>query len=958
MKHTILALLSLFLSGMVSAQTIHTFVGSGNWNDNSNWSPQSVPGPNDRAVFNAQSGNCIVNVQTEVKSIRAFGYSGIITLDQDLIVRGDWSSFSDARFTGGGTIEAGSSGSLQFSGMNRIQYSNFTINVPITFAPSPNANPRDHMTNRLDLAYSTFNNTCLFEVSKSDDAISPGYNTFNGPVTFVQFGSGTLVLQNGAFGNQPAGFPNADVFNSTSTFVMAGTGSGTFHIGRNGSDFNDEVTIERVGLGIMEVGENEDVTASGNLQFNTIDAAGLRICPTNTNSQPFFILDGTNQTLTNASLSTVSVTIDHLEVAATGTSTTDLVGNWLIGNHAHFQNGWINSTSNFLLSFANGAKSTGGNDQSYAFGRVRKIGNNDFVFPIGPDPSVEQNYQPIQMVDFGNSMTNNSIVIGEYHNSAFNTGCSQGLGIDAVSDCEWWYLSGAKDYQVSIDFDDPGVCYSIANPENARVVEWDGFEWIDRGNETSGGGVNAHVKSAGTPIVTGILTLGYRNADYDQDCAGPVGAGTQIQHIERIQPTPVRAMFVSNSWGSTSSGNPHEIIGDISRETALLNWAKDHQFNHLILYGVAGMFPDANNISTTNAQSLVGFIERAHDECITISLNAVSDDVIERYKALHAHIAGLSNDNFDAILYENEYWHYDVVDCAQGTAGALSPFADEPHCNYTAAPWAATLQDLFEWCNEEGVVCEVYWDDAPSSSPDPQAEVDHMVEYSHRQHLVYYRDDPYTPSPNIFLDDDHRITLLGNTSASRDPNIVMLFHGGGDFMESHLQNYIANNTGLGNVPDYTSALQSPYFQALYCEEGYFFHVALGNNSPLGSKVSEVNFVGYNWFTFQNVFNAAGGSYMAQNINEGQEEENMTLSSADIAPEKNGTTIYPNPTAGTFSINAGNTAIKLVTVYTTTGQQVLSTSESQDIDISLLSPGIYIVQIDGNDFSTKQQLVVK
>ncbi|HCQ13958.1 MAG TPA: hypothetical protein DIU01_11955 [Flavobacterium sp.] len=68
-------------------------------------------------------------------------------------------------------------------------------------------------------------------------------------------------------------------------------------------------------------------------------------------------------------------------------------------------------------------------------------------------------------------------------------------------------------------------------------------------------------------------------------------------------------------------------------------------------------------------------------------------------------------------------------------------------------------------------------------------------------------------------------------------------------------------------------------------------------------------------------------------------------------------LYPNPTSDNFTIEMDSN-IKSVEIYSLQGQKVL-TSKLKDVDVSNLSKGIYLVQIeDENNNMSTQKLIVK
>jgi carboxyl-terminal processing protease len=77
-----------------------------------------------------------------------------------------------------------------------------------------------------------------------------------------------------------------------------------------------------------------------------------------------------------------------------------------------------------------------------------------------------------------------------------------------------------------------------------------------------------------------------------------------------------------------------------------------------------------------------------------------------------------------------------------------------------------------------------------------------------------------------------------------------------------------------------------------------------------------------------------------------------LSTEEVIQVMNEDVIYPNPTTNTFSIKAGDNNSSTIKIYSLTGQLILETKETQNINIATLSAGTYLVQVaDGNNLST-------
>ena len=82
----------------------------------------------------------------------------------------------------------------------------------------------------------------------------------------------------------------------------------------------------------------------------------------------------------------------------------------------------------------------------------------------------------------------------------------------------------------------------------------------------------------------------------------------------------------------------------------------------------------------------------------------------------------------------------------------------------------------------------------------------------------------------------------------------------------------------------------------------------------------------------------------------------TLSVASNNLEK--VSIYPNPAKNTLQINAGNASINSVTITSLEGKQVLKTANTNQVDVSNLAAGIYLVKVSGEHFETVKKVIIE
>ncbi|MFY8097697.1 MAG: T9SS type A sorting domain-containing protein, partial [Flavobacterium sp.] len=84
--------------------------------------------------------------------------------------------------------------------------------------------------------------------------------------------------------------------------------------------------------------------------------------------------------------------------------------------------------------------------------------------------------------------------------------------------------------------------------------------------------------------------------------------------------------------------------------------------------------------------------------------------------------------------------------------------------------------------------------------------------------------------------------------------------------------------------------------------------------------------------------------------------NNTLSTSDFDQNNLEVALYPNPVQDILNINVDN-AIKSVEIYNIQGQKVLN-STSNEVDMSSLNSGIYLVKITDENNSIATKKVVK
>lgn len=74
----------------------------------------------------------------------------------------------------------------------------------------------------------------------------------------------------------------------------------------------------------------------------------------------------------------------------------------------------------------------------------------------------------------------------------------------------------------------------------------------------------------------------------------------------------------------------------------------------------------------------------------------------------------------------------------------------------------------------------------------------------------------------------------------------------------------------------------------------------------------------------------------------------------------GLSVYPNPSSnGKIYITSKSSTDKQVTIFDVLGKKVLQTQlTSKELNISTLSPGVYIIKIEEGDASATRKLIVR
>lgn len=186
--------------------------------------------------------------------------------------------------------------------------------------------------------------------------------------------------------------------------------------------------------GTIKIGSTVGITtagATGNVQTTS------RTYPTTAN----YTYSGTSsQVMGNGYPNSITgtLTINNTGSTSDNVVTLDNVRAIANGGSASFVDGILNTNSN-LLTFNSGATVLGTpSDLSYVDGPVKKIGKEDFTFPVGDSAS---GYHPCGIDNTAGAITD-SYTAQYYRKTPYTLGSMMtGVGLYGISNCEYWQIT-------------------------------------------------------------------------------------------------------------------------------------------------------------------------------------------------------------------------------------------------------------------------------------------------------------------------------------------------------------------------------------------------------------------------------------------------------------------------------------------------------------------------------------
>ncbi len=535
MKANFLSLVITFTFCFISIHAMgqKTWIGGNSlnsWADASNWSPTGVPGPTDDVVFNASSvNNCnIIGLTINVNSITIDATftnsisqsSSAVTVASDFIQHGgnyglNSIVFNNSFIVNGNFTLTGGTFSGGFTDVNTVTIANTMTISGGTF--EQNVSPistTDFIQNggvfdggNRDIAVNgnfELENTSTFTSTSSTLTIQDAFNVLNPDPTF-NHNSGTVEFV-GSGTSTVLSFIDLDFNNVVSAKT---TSSGLLLFLPLTSQFiniEGDLSINngRVSGGASMNGNTSAVSISSSFPDVWLSGGRLRFRGDGSPSTQSLVITGTNYGCIDA------------EIIING----DLVVNFnsdVIADNSNIrlENGAIHTTN--LLTIGDGVfiLTQPGNTEDYIQGRIRKIGQTPFTFPVGHSSlPASQRYQPISISDPGTNPTDaftaEFIPSAPSNPNTFATQAGIGNQLVKVFGTGYWSLertSGTATPDVRLSWNGNLTIPSGAGlTSNLVVAGWNGTAWENHGqtnfsgDETTGEITNA--SSAVAPITS------------------------------------------------------------------------------------------------------------------------------------------------------------------------------------------------------------------------------------------------------------------------------------------------------------------------------------------------------------------------------------------------------------------------------------------------------------------------
>lgn len=488
-------MLSALLSVCVYSEAgIITWDGGGSdgqWNTASNWSGNIIPVAGDDVILDNSvvTGSYVVSLPAGAVSvtinsliITASGTNTIrviLPISSTIVPGLDITGTGDVLVLNNGAIlqnSSGASSGLAISVSNALgvfRINNGGLYIHNTF--------RQHalLLDKLSAAPGTENGTIEFDVPTTASLVISLAGT-----TGRTFGNLILsAVASGGARTYTSSGSNSCIINGDFTINSGVTFSSGFS-----ADFIVKGNLNQQAASVYSIQNSTDnnfVKIQGNINSQgeiTVTGTGL----------PVLELNGT----TNQNINIAGTITNSVEVKVNNPAGATLQSALTLPYRLNLTNGKITTSLANMLTLADNAVTAGASSLSFVEGPLRKVGDDNFIFPVG----VGSIYAPVTITNVSGGNTSD-IFTAEYKRNNPQTvrGPAVEPGMDHVSYVEYWTLTrdaGTAVKKVALAVTPTSFCKSLAT---TYVSRWNGALWTSEGS--TNGGVTLF-----PPYETGTIT--------------------------------------------------------------------------------------------------------------------------------------------------------------------------------------------------------------------------------------------------------------------------------------------------------------------------------------------------------------------------------------------------------------------------------------------------------------------
>lgn len=471
MRRFLLVILTLFSLPEIHAGTVRWDNGAANalWSDPNNWDTNILPAPGDDVILdNTFAGSYFVflpdgNVSISIRSLTinpSAGNNIYVVLPAAnisptaLLITGPGESFliNDGGYfqNSSGAVAASTAVSVDPASFLRINNGGMYVHNSATAHAA--------LVARLSAVAGTESGVFVFDVpAVSNYTISLSGITY-GALELSASASGGFITYS-ASGANPAHINDDLLIGDNVTLGIIMSADLTIH---------DTCTLNTGAVFNLQggVANNKVRVMGGLISDGTITESGIRT--------PELELCGTiNQpirfTVNGIMMQNVILNMNNAAGATLETAVT-------LPYRLVLTSGKITTTAINILTIDYLATATGGSTTSFVEGPMKKIGDENFTFPIG----IGSIYAPITISDATGAAIDNEF-IAEYKRAnpqtSFPFGPGLGAGLNHISYVEYWTLeqpAGSSSRNVTLDVHHESFCKELLN---TYITRWDGFAW-------------------------------------------------------------------------------------------------------------------------------------------------------------------------------------------------------------------------------------------------------------------------------------------------------------------------------------------------------------------------------------------------------------------------------------------------------------------------------------------------